>query len=295
MDKAMQSFDLEQLRTLAAVIDAGSLTAAAPRVFLSQSSVSEQMRKLEERAGQSLLTRSKAGVAPTEAGTRLLAYARRILALSDEAFRDLHGETLQGELRLAVTDYFRPGDLTQLLGRLGESYPQVRLNVSILKSDALRAAYAHGDFDVGLAMDIAGASSFSASAQAAKGSLVRRESLAWLGATGLRVARGEPVRLLALPDTCSLHQFTVALLRRRRVPYVLAHVASGVAGLQSAVAAGLGVACLNESAVCEGVTRLAPPHGLPALPKVAFQLLPGRRGETAFVTRAREMLATHLV
>ncbi|SFQ01142.1 LysR family transcriptional regulator [Variovorax sp. 770b2] len=290
----MQSFDLEQLRTLAAVIDAGSLTAAAPRVFLSQSSVSEQMRKLEERAGQSLLTRSKAGVAPTEAGTRLLAYARRILALSDEAFRDLHGETLQGELRLAVTDYFRPGDLTQLLGRLGESYPQVRLNVSILKSDALRAAYAHGDFDVGLAMDIAGASS-SSSAQGAKASLIRRESLAWLGATGLRVARGEPVRLLALPDTCSLHQFTVALLRRRRVPYVLAHVASGVAGLQSALAAGLGVACLNESAVCEGVARLAAPHGLPALPKVAFQFLPGRRGETAFVTRAREMLATHLV
>jgi len=290
----MQSFDLEQLRTLAAVIDAGSLTAAAPRVFLSQSSVSEQMRKLEERAGQSLLTRSKAGVAPTEAGTRLLAYARRILALSDEAFRDLHGETLQGELRLAVTDYFRPGDLTQLLGRLGESYPQVRLNVSILKSDALRAAYAHGDFDVGLAMDIAGASS-SSTAQGAKASLIRRESLAWLGAAGLRVVRGEPVRLLALPDTCSLHQFTVALLRRRRVPYVLAHVASGVAGLQSALAAGLGVACLNESAVCEGVTRLAPPHGLPALPKVAFQLLPGRRGETGFVTRAREMLATHLV
>lgn len=289
----MQTFDLEQLRTLAAVIDAGSLTAAAPRVFLSQSSVSEQMRKLEERAGQSLLTRGKAGVAPTEAGTRLLAYARRILALSDEAFRDLHGETLQGELRLAVTDYFRPGDLTQLLGRLGESYPQVRLNVTILKSDALRAAYARGDFDVGLAMDIAGASS-SSSAQGAKASLIRRESLAWLGATGLRIARGEPVRLLALPDTCSLHQFTVALLRRRRVPYVLAHVASGVAGLQSALAAGLGVACLNESAVCEGVTRLAPPHGLPALPKVAFQLLPGRRGETAFVTRAREMLATHL-
>jgi molybdate transport repressor ModE-like protein len=293
MDHAMQNFDLEQLRTLAAVIDAGSLTAAAPRVFLSQSSVSEQIRKLEERAGQSLLTRSKAGVTPTEAGTRLLAYARRILALSDEAFRDLHGETLQGELRVAVTDYFRPGDLTRLLGRLGESYPQVRLNVSILKSDALRAAYAHGDFDVGLAMNIAGAS--PSSEQGAKAPVIRRESLAWLGATGLRLARGEPVRLLALPDTCSLHQFTVALLRRRRVPYVLAHVASGVAGLQSALAAGLGVACLNESAVCDGVTRVSAPHGLPPLPRVAFQLLPGRRGETAFVTRAREMLATHLV
>ncbi|QNK69319.1 LysR substrate-binding domain-containing protein [Variovorax sp. PAMC26660] len=289
----MQGFDLEQLRTLAAVIDAGSLTAAAPRVFLSQSSVSEQIRKLEERSGQSLLTRSKAGVAPTEAGTRLLAYARRILALSDEAFRDLHGETLQGELRLAVTDYFRPGDLTRLLGRLGGSYPQVRLNVSILKSDELRAAYGRGDFDVGLGMNIAGVT--AASAQGAKSPVIRRESLVWLGATGMRLVRGEPVRLLALPDTCSLHQFTVALLRRRRVPYALAHVASGVAGLQSALAAGLGVACLNESAMCDGVNRLSAPHGLPALPRVAFQFLPGRRGETEFVTRARELLATHLV
>ncbi|MGJ7570830.1 LysR family transcriptional regulator [Variovorax sp. RB2P76] len=285
----MQGFDLEQLRTLAAVVDAGSLTAAAPRVFLSQSSVSEQIRKLEARAGQSLLTRSKAGVSPTEAGLRLLGYARRILAMSDEAFRDLHGETLQGELRLAVTDYFRPGDLTRLLGRLGESYPQVRLNVGILKSDALRAAYARGDFDVGLAMNIAGVS-----AAQPRASVIRRESLAWLGAAGMRVVRGEPLRLLALPDTCSLHQFTVALLRRRRVPYTLAHVASGVAGLQSALAAGLGVACLNESAISDGVARLAPPHGLPALPRVAFELMPGRRGETPFVTRAREMLATHL-
>ncbi|MDH6591231.1 DNA-binding transcriptional LysR family regulator [Variovorax sp. TBS-050B] len=288
----MQTFDLEQLRTLAAVVDAGSLTAAAPRVFLSQSSVSEQIRKLEERAGQSLLTRSKAGVAPTEAGVRLLGYARRILALSDEAFRDLRGETLQGELRLAVTDYFRPGDLTRLLGRLGESYPKVRLHVSILKSDALRAAYARGEFDVALGMRIAGTP--APPGHDAKASVIRRESLAWLGAAGMRLARGEPVRLLALPDTCSLHQFTVALLRRRRVPYVLAHVASGVAGLQSALAAGLGVACLNESAISDGVARLAPPHGLPALPRVTFQLLPGRRGETAFVTRAREMLATQL-
>ncbi|WP_062481339.1 LysR family transcriptional regulator [Variovorax boronicumulans] len=286
----MQGFDLEQLRTLVAVADAGSLTAAAPRVYLSQSSVSEQIRKLEERAGQSLLTRSKAGVAPTEAGLRLLGHARRILALSDEAFRDLRGETLQGELRLAVTDYFRPGDLTRLLGRLGERYPQVRLHVTILKSDALRTAYAHGDFDVGLAMNIAGANAAAASS----GAVLRRESLAWLGATGLRVVRGEPVRLLALPDTCSLHQFTVSLLRRRRVPYVLAHVASGVAGLQSALAAGLGVACLNESAIGEGIARLAPPHGLPALPRVAFQWLPARRGETAFVTRAREMLSLQL-
>ena len=287
----MQTFDLEQLRTFIAVVEAGSLTAAAPQVFLSQSAVSEQMRKLEERVGQSLLTRSKAGVAPTVAGTRLLGHAQRLLALADEALRDLRGETLQGELRLAVTDYFRPAELARLLGRLGERYPQVRLHVSVMKSGAIEAGYTQGQFDVGLSMRIAGQGHSASS----KAPALRRESLAWMGATGLRPVRGEPLRLLVLPDTCSLHQFTVKLLKQRRVPFTVAHVASGVAGLQSALAAGLGVACLNESSLCEGVARLALPHGLPALPRVAFQFLPPRRGESAFVTRARELLASQLV
>ena len=57
---AMRGFDLDQLRTFAAVADAGSLTAAAP-LHLSQSTVSEQVRKLESRAGVPLFVRSKRG------------------------------------------------------------------------------------------------------------------------------------------------------------------------------------------------------------------------------------------
>jgi hypothetical protein len=101
----MQGFDLEQLRTLVAVVDAGSLTAAAPRVFLSQSSVSEQIRKLEERAGQSLLVRSKAGVSPTEAGREAAGLCpahprdeRR--GVSRPAWRDAGGRTAPGRHRL---------------------------------------------------------------------------------------------------------------------------------------------------------------------------------------------------
>ena len=58
---AMRGFDLDQLRTFAAVADAGSLTAAAPLLHLSQSTVSEQVRKLESRAGVPLFVRSKRG------------------------------------------------------------------------------------------------------------------------------------------------------------------------------------------------------------------------------------------
>ena len=281
----MATFDIEQLRTFVAVAEAGSLTAAAPRVFLSQSSVSEQVRKLEERAGRSLFTRSKAGVAMTEAGARLLVHARAILALSETAYREMRDEQLQGTLRLAITDYFRPAELAGLLARLGERYPQVRLHVSVMKSGEVEAGYACGEVDVGVAMRIVQTGAGTVS----RGAVLRREALVWMGARRLSWQKGSPLRLLVLPDTCALHQFTVKLLRQRRVPHEVAHVASGVAGLQSALAAGLGVACLNESALCDGVAplRLA---GLPALPRVAFHVLPARKGESDFVVRARELL-----
>ncbi|WP_454668478.1 LysR family transcriptional regulator [Achromobacter kerstersii] len=282
----MSGFDLDQLRTLVAVLDAGSLTAAAPKVFLSQSSVSEQMRKLEDRAGQPLLVRGKTGVTATPAGERLLAHARAILALSDEAYRDLRGVALQGELRLFITDYFRPGDVARMLRRLNEQYPQVRLHVTIMKSGAIEAAYERGEIDVGISMSIQERGAPRARAQ---GALLRREPLLWMAAEGASAPQHDALPLLVLPETCALRQYVERLLSRRGVPYTVSHVASGVAGLQLAISAGLGVACLNESALAPGIARLHAP-GLPALPMVEFRLLPARPGESEFIGLAREAI-----
>lgn len=284
----MSGFDLDLLRTLVAVLDAGSLTAAAPKVFLSQSSVSEQMRKLEERAGQPLLVRGKAGVRATPAGERLLAHARRILALSDEAWRDLRGVALQGELRLCITDYYRPGDVARMLRRLNEQYPRVRLHVTIMKSGAIEAAYERGEIDVGISMVIQERGGTRGRAQ---GALLRREPLLWMAAQGAAAPTADPLPLLVLPETCALRQYVERLLSRRGQAYSVAHVASGVAGLQLAVAAGLGVACLNESALGAGMARLHAP-GLPALPSVEFRLLAARPGESEFVGLARQAIVT---
>ena len=284
----MKLFDIDQLKTFVAVVDAGSLTAGAAHVFLSQSAVSEQVRKLEERAGQPLLLRAKSGVATTVAGDRLLAHARRLLALSEEAWRDLHGERLQGDLQLAVTDYFRPRELSGLLARLAQQHPQVRLHVSVLKSGAIEAGYARGEFDVGLSMRLVAVGS----AALARGSqTLRKESLRWMAAPSAVPVRGQPLRLLVLPDTCLLHQFTVKLLTQRKLPFDVRHVASGVAGLQSALAAGLGVACLNESSIAPGFGPLGNASGLPALPAASFYLLPARSGESPLVSAIRQLLA----
>ncbi|MDF3836938.1 LysR family transcriptional regulator [Cupriavidus basilensis] len=288
----MRGFELDQLRTFVTVTDAGSLSAAAPRLFLSQSSVSEQLRKLEERAGVPLLTRGKQGAAPTPAGLRLLEYARRILALSELALQDLRGHTLDGELRLAVTDYFRPGEIAGMLRRLREHYPYLRLHVTVMKSGMIDAGALTDAFDIGLSMRLPGS---RAGRKGARGTVLRREALAWVAGEGEAGEVGVPLPLVLLPDTCSLHQYVVQMLRRRRLDHVIAHSASGVAGLQLALAAGLGISCLNESAIGHGVARLDAQATarlkLPVLPPAEFFLLPARAGEAPLVGKVRAALA----
>ncbi|AHL73805.1 LysR family transcriptional regulator [Stutzerimonas stutzeri] len=264
----MQGFDLDQLRTLVAAVDAGSLSAAAPVRLLSQSTLSEQLRKLEERAGQTLLQRSKTGVVPTAAGERLLAHARQILALSDAAWRDLHGVSLEGEVRLGITGYFRASELIHLLARLGQQYPRLRLRTQIGKSDDIEAAYNRQALDLAIVMRVA-------ERPIGEARVLRREPLVWAASPkNMLISANEPIPLALLPESCSLHRLARMQLDAHRQSYVVNHVASDVAGIQAAVAAGLGVACINASSLIrDSMVALADP-ALPPLPDVTFALLP---------------------
>jgi len=274
----MQGFDIEQLRTLVTAVDAGSLSAAVPLRSLSQSALSEQLRKLEERAGQALLLRSKAGVRPTAAGERLLVHARQILAMADAAWRDLHSVPLDGELHLGITDYFHPASLTRLLARLAEQYPRLRLRTRVGRSNDLEAAQRSGAIDLAVIMRFEPAPEHVGAAH-----WLRSEPLVWATAPGRqRIAEGRPVELALLPEGCSLHRLACQQLDAQRIPYVVTHVASGVAGLQAGIAAGLGVGCINASSLMEGsVVKLAD-SALPPLPQAHFELLAARRKDGRF-------------
>jgi hypothetical protein len=100
-----------------------------------------------------------------------------------------------------------------------------------------------------------------------------------------------PYRLVLLPSTCQLQRFIVKLLDEHKVQYVVSHSASGVAGLQLALKAGLGISCLNESSLGAGLVPCAANIGLPPLPSVEFHLLPARVGESVRITEARTAFA----
>ncbi|MEM5425549.1 LysR family transcriptional regulator [Paraburkholderia ferrariae] len=284
-----RGFDLAQLRTFIAVTEAGSVSAGAERVFLSQSSVSEQLKKLEERVGQPLFVRSKQGMSATPAGAKLLDHARRIVALCDAAFDDMLGRTLDGEVRIAITDYYRPHDVAEIIRRFAVQHPRLRLHVTVLPSAVIDSSADDNAYDIGLSLRLV-----EEGRSTHKSTSIRREKLVWVGATQTlreRPALTPPWPLVLLPATCQLQRRVVRLLDEARMPYLISHSASGVAGLQLALKAGLGISCLNESSIGDGLMPCPASFGLPALPAAEFHLLPGRPGESAHVTNARAALA----
>lgn len=289
----MRRFDLELLNTLSTVAETGSLSAAALRLSRSQSAVSEQIRKLEESCGLTLFLRGKKGATLTPAGERLLGHTRKLLLLNDLAYQDMQGVSLSGDLRLAITDYFRPADLAKILKRLRDQYPALRLHVSVRKSALIEQSASLGDFDIGLSMRRIGEAPFNSEPEDDRSfdSIpIRREQLLWVAAPTFEMQGADALPVIALPDTCSMQRYMLARLQESNIRYFIAHSASGVGGLQSALSAGLGVSCLNASAVPPDVGVFRGVNGLPRMPDVEFNLIAARLGDDTLAAEAIAVL-----
>ncbi|SPJ32179.1 LysR family transcriptional regulator [Kushneria phyllosphaerae] len=266
----MRRFDLELLYALVTVADSGSFTAAAIRLCRSQSAVSEQIRKLEEFCGSILFIRRKTGVQLTAAGERLLPQARELLKLNDLVYRDIQSDELSGTLRLAITDYFRPDDIANVLRRLQRDYPKLKLHVDIQPSALIDQNVCNANYDIGLVMKPLPIGDFLP-----EGWLeLYREPLHWVAADKL-VTKLRPLPLVMMPESCTMHRLAIHQLHQHGTPCEIIHSASGVTGLQLALAAGLGLGCLNTSSINKSLVRLGREDGLPDLPEAAFALIPG--------------------
>jgi DNA-binding transcriptional LysR family regulator len=142
--------DLELLRSFVSVVDAGSFTRAGERVHRTQSTVSQQIKRLEDELGCPLLNRTGKQVVPTEHGERLLSYARRLLSLAEEARDVLARPGNEGAVRLGIPQDFAAFRLTKLLATFARSHPGLRLDVRADQSVYLQRDLERGDLDLAL-------------------------------------------------------------------------------------------------------------------------------------------------
>ena len=123
--------DIDMLRCFVEVAQTGSFTKAGKNIGLTQSGVSVKIRRLEERLSTQTFNRTSKSLSLTLEGEILLDYARRILALHDEAVSRLTKPRACGKLRIGLIDYFLPELLPNLLSRFRKQYPNIHLEIQI--------------------------------------------------------------------------------------------------------------------------------------------------------------------
>jgi DNA-binding transcriptional LysR family regulator len=256
--------DLDLLRSFVSVVDAGGFTRAGERVHRTQSTVSQQIRRLEESVGRPLLHRDGKRVTLTEEGERLLSYARRILTLAQEA-RDVVGRPVgEGLVRLGIPEDFAAYRLTALLSEFVRARPGLRLDVRCDLSVKLRDALNRGELDLVLLKREAGDGDAIAAWP---------ERLHWVTSHNHPVdVHRDPVPLVVSDQGCLYRNHAIHTLEALRRSWHIAFSSPNLRGLQAAVSAGLGIGILPEVAILADHRKLGPQCGLPSIGKTELAL-----------------------
>jgi len=147
----MGRMEIRELRAFVAVAEEGGMSAAARRLHVSQSALSQTIHSLERQLGVQLLVRDYAGARPTETGKRLLEEARALLDHHDRALTAITGTAVAAaQLRIGVPLEFPPDVLPAALAQLATAHPSTRVEVRHSSSAAQLAALRERELDLAL-------------------------------------------------------------------------------------------------------------------------------------------------
>ena len=274
--------DFELLRAFVTVADCGGFHRAAEQLHLTQSTVSQQIKRLEQETKRPLFRRTTRSVALTDDGEMLLGDARRLLQLEEAARHRLTAPRLSGMVRLGVVEEIAGGSLPSALGRFAALHPGVKLEVQIGVSAELIAQLDAGRLDVVFAKRPLGTS---------RGRLVWREPLVWVAAESFDLVPGATLPLALYREKSVSREAALAALDRSDLIWDIIYTSPSLTGVRAASLAGLAITPLPMSAVVAGLRVLGLEEGLPRLPDLEFAIYEKARPETAAAALAAALLA----
>ena len=256
--------DLSALRTLVVAVDLQGFGKAARQLHRTPGAISLQLRGLEERVGKPLFRKTGRTQALTEEGELLVGYARRLLALNDEAVLAVTATGLGGAVRFGMTQDFAESWLTEALARFGRAHASLRLDLRVDRSEPLGSAVLADELDLALAF---------------RGLPGREEPplatmpVSWFAHPSLELAPGEPLPLLVLDPPCTFRTSAIESLDRAGRAWRIVLSSSSVSALWAAAEAGLGVVPRTALHVPPALKPVSETWGLPALPSTGIHLL----------------------
>ena len=274
--------DFELLRAFVAVAECGGFHRAAERLNLTQSTVSQQIKRLELETQCPLFRRTTRSVALTDDGEMLLGEARRLLQLEEAARQRLGAPRLSGTVRLGVVEEVAEGSLPSALARFAALHRGVKLEVQIGVSMELIEQLHAGLLDVVCAARPPGST---------KGRLVSRESLVWAAADTFDLVPGEALPLALYRERSVSREVALAALQDSELTWEIVYTSPSPTGLRAAALAGLAITPLPESTVIAGLRILGAEAGLPRLPDIELAIYEKPRPDKAAAALTAAMLA----
>jgi len=247
----MSDLKLKDLRYLVAVADERHFGRAAQRSFVSQPTLSAQLKKLEDYLGVQLVERQPGHVTLTDAGEEIVARARRILEASDEvvALARAHRDPLAGKLRMALIPTIGPYLLPRIAREIRKTLPRLELRLYEYQTAELLEKLHAGEIDLGvlaLPVDLEGLDSCALYDEAFTVALPEHHRLAKKQTLKIDDLKEEP--LLLLEDGHCLRDQALEVCSRVGMQEKQDFRATSLETLRQMVATGAGVTLLPELA-----------------------------------------------
>jgi DNA-binding transcriptional LysR family regulator len=259
----MQALDPDLLKTFLSFVDGGSLAKAASAVGRSPSAVTAQMQRLEVIVGEALLAPQGRGRGLTPAGEDLVGHARRILAVHTEAWLALKGARAGGRVAIGTTQDFADRGLPELLRAFAVSHPRVKIELRVGRSAELAQALQSGQLDLAITMRQAPAPDEVA---------VIGEPMLWLCSQRGLTTREEELPLALLDPHCGFREAALAALDAAGRRYRIAAGSASLAGLRTAVDAGIALTLRTARFAHSGIVEAPRELGLPPVPTAEFAI-----------------------
>jgi len=223
--------DIDQLHTFVAIVDTGSFTRAAGQVHKTQSAVSMQMRRLEERLGKQLFVKDGRTNRLTEEGDRLLGYARRMIRLNNETVAAFDENSLEGSIRIGTPDDYADRYMPDIIARFAKSNPNVELFIDCEPSADLAEKLGRGELDIALVTH---------NPRERVSEVVRTEPLCWVTSTNHHAHENTPVPLAVGRRNCTWRRLACSALDTVGRDYQILFTSWSATVVASAVLAGHG-------------------------------------------------------
>ena len=273
--------DLDQLQTFITIADTGSFTRAAEEVHRTQSAVSMQMRRLEERIGKPLFQKDGRINRLTEEGDKLLSYARRLLYLNRETLAAFDDRRLEGTIRIGTPDDYADRFLPEIMARFTRSNPHVELTVVCEPTPGLVEHIKRGNLDLALVTH---------DGVRSQSEVVRREPLLWVSSANHPTHEQEILPMAFGRPNCIWRRAACDVLDKMNREYRVLFSSFSATVITAAVLSGLAISVLPECALRPGMRVLGEADGFGLLPDCKIGIMRGHTARPEIV----EAIARHI-